>query len=290
MAPWSSWKPAGPSPIKSVICASLIVLGATSVVCAAEPRRGPWGEPGSTLEMASRMDAESMSRLQAVGASVEETPDEKSFVVWHAPEGFDPKTGITLVTLHGHQSWAGKSVMVWADEVRARGWAHLAVQWWYGRSAETHGYARPADVYPWIVDALRRHGVEPGRVIFQGFSMGSAISYAVTFLDRQAPAPYFAVTIANSGSMAEDYLPNRPFLSGEAGAQPFAHTHWILYCSEHDQEQRQACERMAWGAEQLERLGGAVDLFIRDPQGPHGGFMSPANLDRSLDQAVSVIR
>ncbi len=169
------------------------------------------------------------------------------------------------------------------------GWAHLAVQWWYGRSAEAHGYARPNAIYPWMIEAFQKHGVEPGRVIFQGFSMGSAISYAMTFLDQQADKLYFAVTISNSGSMADDYPPNRPFLSGEAGEKPFLETHWILYCSEHDEEQKNACNRMEWGAQQIEKLAGVVELFIRDPRGPHGGFMRPENLKRAMDLAATFV-
>ncbi len=275
-----------------VLVLSVMVFGAPRGAMAEEPleRRGVWGDPGSTLEMARRMDSKSFAILEKSRARIEETSDRRSFVVWEAPEGFNPKTGIVLVTLHGHQSWASKSIVVWEDEVRSRGWAHLAVQWWYGRSAEGHGYARPHDIYPWIVEALRRHDVEPGRVIFQGFSMGSAISYAMTFLDRQAGQPYFAVTISNSGSMAEDYPPNRAFLSGESGESPFSDTHWILYCAEHDQEQKHACSRMAWGAQQIERLGGTIELFIRDPQGPHGGLMQPSNLKRAMDRAATFIR
>jgi hypothetical protein len=119
--------------------------------------------------------------------------------------------------------------------------------------------------------------------------MGSAICYAMTFLDLKAGAPYFAVTIANSGAMAEDYPPNKPFLSGEATEKPFADTHWILYCSEHDEEQKNACARIEKGADEIERLGGAIELFIRDPQGPHGGFMHPSNLKRAMDLAATFV-
>lgn len=277
--------------VRALLFFSLPALGPTAGAFADDraPRRGLLGEPGSTLEMAKRMDAQSFSRLANMGALIEETSDRKSFVVWDAPKQFDPATGVVLVTLHGHQSWASKSAVVWEDEVRARGWAHLAVQWWYGRSDDTQGYARPSEIYPWMVEALRRHGVQPGRVIFQGFSRGSAISYAMTFLDRQNTAPYVAVTISNSGSMTDDYPPNRAFLSGDAGEQPFAHTHWILYCAERDQEQQNACDRMAWGAQQIQRLGGAVELFIRDPQGPHGGFMRQPNLKQAMDLAATFI-
>jgi len=277
------------NPLKPASLGLALALLLSGAAAAQPERRGPWGEPGSTLAMAQRMDAASFARLQDAGAQVEETEDRRSFVVWQAPQGFDPKTGIVLVTLHGHQGWASKGVMVWNDEVRARGWAHLAVQWWYGRSAEAHGYARPADIYPWTVEALRRHGVEPGRVIFEGFSMGSANCYAMTYLDRQAARPYFAVTIANSGALADDFPPNRPFLSGEGGARPFAGTHWIFYCSERDEEQRDACNRIARGADRIKQLGGDIALFIRDPQGPHGGFKSNADFPRAMDLAATFV-
>ncbi len=175
-----------------VVLLSMLAVGFVANASAQEnmPRRGPWGEAGSTLAMARRMDAESLADLQNIGAVVEETSDRRSFVVWRASEHFDPSTGIVLVTLHGHQGWASRDTVVWDDEIRSRGWAQLAVQWWYGRSAEEHGCARPDDIYRWMVEALRDHRVDPGRVVFQGFSMGSAVSYAVTFLDRQAATSY----------------------------------------------------------------------------------------------------
>jgi len=102
----------------------LLAFGASAAFAEEKiQRRGPWGDPGSTLEMAKRMDAESFAKLEQTEALIEETSDRKSFVVWHAPELFDPKTGVVLVTLHGHQSWASKSAIVWQDEVRSRGWA-----------------------------------------------------------------------------------------------------------------------------------------------------------------------
>lgn len=90
--------------------------------------------------------------------------------------------------------------------------------------------------------------------------------------------------------MADDYPPNRRFLGGDAGAHLFSETHWIPYCSEPDEEQHEACRRMAWGAQQIERLGGSVDLFIRDPRGPHGGLMQLAIRKQALDLAETFVR
>lgn len=271
---------------KIAVMALGFALGALPAAAASAVRGEPWGEPGSTLEMAKRMEPDSYEAASA-RAEIEETADRRSFTVWKAPEGFDPKTGVTLVTLHGHAGWATRGFTVWEKEMKRRGWAHLGVQWWYGRSAEGHGYAKPNDIYKWILEALERRGVAPGRVIFEGYSMGSANSYAVTFNDRRNRTPYFAATISNSGPLEEDFPPNRAFLSEE---RPFAGTHWILYCSLRDQELKDACPDMRRTEETLKKLGGAVDLFIQDPDKPHGGFMQAPNLDRGLDAAEENLR
>ncbi len=215
--------------------------------------------------------------------------DGRTFFVWWAPEGFNPKTSTVFVSLHGHAGWAARDFEVWYPKLKDRGYGFLALQWWYGRSAESNGYAKPMDIYKWIREELERRGIPPGHVIFQGFSMGSANSYAVTYIDRRQKTPMFAVTISNAGEMEADFPPNRGFLDKRDGPRPFAGAHWIIYCAEHDNERANSCQKMEWTKQQLEERGAVVDQFIRDPQGGHGGFMQSRNYVTALDLADTLV-
>lgn len=194
-----------------------------------------------------------------------------------------------MVSIHGHQGWATKDFQIWHKHLRRKGWGFIGIQWWYGRSAESVGYAKPKDIYPWIVEALEELGVPKGNVVFTGFSMGGANSYAVTFLDRQQETPYFGITISNAGAMEEDYPPNRPFLEKRTGPEPFKGANWILFCAEHDEQRPTSCEVMEWTDQQLKELGATVHKFIRNPVGGHGGFMKDDICDPTLDLAEKIV-
>lgn len=241
------------------------------------------------LELSQRFEPRAYDYVQENGAKIIPTRDGRSFIVVWTPEGFDPQTGITFVSLHGHANWATKNFQIWHRLLAKKGFAYVGIQWWYGRSAESIGYAKPRDIYPWIREALEDLNVPPGRVIFEGFSMGGVNSYAVAYLDRREETPYFGVVISNSGSMEADFKPNRPFLDKIDGPKPFAGAHWILYCSEHDQEHSDACEKMDWTKEVLEERGAVVDRYTRDPIGDHGGFMKNNHAESALALAESII-
>ena len=242
------------------------------------------------LEMGQRFEPRALEYMKREGAEIIPTQDGRSFWVWWAPEGFDPKEDTVFVSLHGHQGWATKGFQVWHPRLKGRKLAFLGIQWWYGRSAEWNGYAKPRDIYPWIQEALAAKGIPPGHVIFEGFSMGGANSYAVAYFDKLQTTPYFAVIISNAGAMEADFPPNRPLLEQIGKSTPLAGAHWILYCSENDEQREKACEKMQWTYEQLKTLGATVEQFTRDPVGPHGGFMVPNISGPALDLAQKIVR
>lgn len=242
------------------------------------------------IELGRRFEPEAFAYAEREGAKIIPTKDGRSFVLVWLPEGFDAKKDIVLVSTHGHQGWAPRDFQVWHKHIGPRRWAFIGIQWWYGRSAEPIGYAKPKDIYPWIVEALEERGVPRGHVIFTGFSMGGANSYAVTFLDRLKPDPYFGLTISNAGYLEEDYPPNKGFLDGRHGSTPFQGAHWILYCAEKDEQRPQSCENMERTKITLEKLGATVERFIRDPQNGHGGFMKDENNKPALDLAETILQ
>ncbi len=250
----------------------------------------PGPPAGDVLALAKNNKDATYKQALAGGARVEETGDGTSFVVWWNPPGFDPRTGITFVSLHGHAGWATRDFVVWQKILRERGYAFLGIQWWYGRSMESIGYAKPRMIYGWVEEALKRHGVAKGRVIFAGFSMGSANSYGVSLFDRLSGASYFAVNIANAGAMESDFPLYRRMFNGEFGEKPLQDMRWLLYCSLHDQEHAHACEEMAQTKEWLTGFGASVDWFYQDPVGNHGGFMAPKVHNEALDLAEKILK
>ncbi len=241
------------------------------------------------LELSKQFEPKSVEFAAQQGAQIIPTQDGRSFVLWWKPANFDPKQNTVLVSLHGHGGWVQKDFQIWFPRIKDRGYAFLAIQWWYGRSMESIGYAKPNDIYPWIKEALQAQGIPPGHVIFEGFSMGSANSYAVTYLDRLEPSPYFAVTISNAGAMEPDFPPNRAFLDQPEGAKPFEGVHWILFCAERDEQHPESCDHMEKTKVALVARGATIEQFIRDPQSGHGGFMKPTNHGPVLDLADQLV-
>lgn len=267
----------------SCILTAVFFLAASSA-CAAPPA-------GSVLENAKAQEKDSsFSKAVQKGGVIEPTPDGISFTVWREPKKFDPKKGITLVSLHGHAGWATRGLLVWDKALQQRGYAFLAVQWWYGRSLESNGYAKPPQIYRWIEDALKKHGVAPGRVIFIGYSMGSANSYGVSLFDHEVTKNnYFGVNIADSGPMESDFPLYRRIFDGEFGAKPFQDTRWLLYCSLNDEELNNPCRQMEKTQEWLTGFGAKVDWFYQDSAGGHGGFMQGSLYNPALDLAEKIL-
>ncbi len=234
------------------------------------------------IELARKSDPRAFEFSQSL-ADITPTEDGRSFTVWWQPKYFDAGKDTVFVSLHGSAGWATKGFSIWQPRIEERGYAFLGIQWWFGSGGAAEDYASPRDIYGWITAELRKRGIPAKHVIFSGFSRGSANSYAVTYLDTLEDEPYFAVTIANAGAMEEGYPPNREFLEFTRDTQPFFGTHWILYCSENDEQRPGSCGQMQWTQSTLEDLGGHVEKFFRDPEGPHGGFMHPLYLDEALD-------
>lgn len=249
------------------------------------------------MQLAQQQRSQAFTYSLAQGGKIIPIDSNKSFVVWWQPENFDPATGTVLVSLHGHAEWAVKDFEIWHPELVERGYAYLGVQWWFGQSLEPIGYYEPDQIYAIIVEQLAQHTIPPGNVIFEGFSMGSARSYAVTLRDTLCGPQYFGVTIANAGQWEDDYSSNVGVLAGQYGESPYAGTDWILFCGGQDKNEYAktnfplVCDGMEHTKEVLTRYGGTVDLLLKDPTGDHGSFsLNPDNRDQVLNAAESILR
>ncbi len=238
------------------------------------------------LDQARKERAERVDYALKNGASVELTPDGKSFQVLWLPEGADPEhLPPMIVTIHGHGSWAFDEIYLWHREAKKRGYGILAVQWWLGKGEKFQDYLIPQEIYRDLDSVLRRGHAAPGSVLFHGFSRGSANSYAVAALDRTSGNDYFGLIVANSGKPSPDFPPNIDVEKGRFGPQPLEGTHWVTFAGGKDTHpDRDGIAGMREAAEWIRRYGGVVDQAIEDENAGHGGFhRDPKNIEAALD-------
>lgn len=217
------------------------------------------------------------------GAEIRSTTDNKAFTVWWQGSSTTAPVG-TIVTLHGHDSYATDEFYLWQPYAEARNYAILALQWWFGANESTSDYYTPQDMYPLISALLAEKGVRPGSVMFVGFSRGSTNTYAVTAHDAVRGSHYFGMTLSNAGGAASDYPPNMDINAGLFGSQPFSGMKWAMYCGENDPNPTgSGCPAMTAARDWVTGLGATSVLFIDDAVGTHGGFMlNSANVETAL--------
>ena len=218
------------------------------------------------------------------GAEIRATSDNKAFSIWWQPTA-SPPAGV-IVGLHGHASYATDDIFVWQPYAQAKGYAILALQWWFGGGEEMNDYYLPAEMYPIIAGILAEKGVQPGTVLLQGYSRGAANSYAMTALDAASGNHFFGMTLSISGGAATTFPPNQQVVAGDFGALPFAGHPWVMYCGEKDAEPtRDGCPAMTASRSWVTQYGATVKLLIDDPLGDHAGFTAnSANVNAALAQ------
>ncbi len=226
------------------------------------------------------------------GAEIRATTDNKSFTMWWQPAGWTPAKGV-IVPLSGHDGWAHEGIYLWHPYAEKYGYAILALQWWFGAGEGIDDYYRPEAMYPLIATLLQAKSVRAGSVFFNGFSRGSANSYAMVALDRQAGSGqrYFGLALSNAGGVAANYPPNQQIVAGAYGSQPFAGMAWAMYCGRKDPDPNiNGCPGMEAARNWVTQYGAQVQLFIDDPNGDHGGFMlNSANVESALASYAAVL-
>jgi hypothetical protein len=220
----------------------------------------------------------------ANNAEIRATSDNKAFSIWWQP-GSGVPTGV-IVGLHGHGSYATDDLAMWQPYALARGYAVLALQWWFGGGEATNDYYSPAEMYPIIAGILAEKGVQPGTVLLQGYSRGSANSYAMTALDAASGNRFFGMTLSISGGAAAGYPPNMQVVAGDFGKQPFNGVQWVMYCGEKDPDPTiNGCPAMTASKNWVTQYGATFKLLIDDPNGDHSGFMTnSSNVNAALAQ------
>lgn len=220
------------------------------------------------------------------GAEIRATDDGRSFYVfWRSRAESTTIPPPVIVTLHGHASWAFDEFYLWHPHASERGYAILALQWWFGKGEKLEDYYLPNEVYRTVAPLLDRLGLGRGRALLHGFSRGSANIYAVVAVDTWRQSRYFGLTIANAGKPGLDFPANVDIERGMYGPHPFEGTHWVTVCGMLDPNPgRDGCPGMDEAARWVSGLGGVIDLRIEDPAGDHGAFhRNPANVRAALD-------
>jgi hypothetical protein len=247
----------------------------------------PLAALADSTSLLSQASAANPTRYQFAinkSAEIRSTSDNKAFTIWWQPAAGTP-TGV-LVTLHGHGSYATDEFYLWQPYLQARGYAILALQWWFGGGETVADYYLPQDMYPIIASLLKEKGVKPGTVLLHGYSRGSANSYAVTAQDTSSGNRYINMTLSNSGGAAASFPPNQQIVAGSYGILPFSGIQWVMYCGELDPDPSiNGCPAMTSAKTWVTQYGATVKLLMDDPSGGHGGFMlSSANVNTALAQ------
>ena len=269
---------------------------ATSVPSSAKPAfcvspRSPGIPVGDVLAIAKKERASSFAAIDAAGASVISLDGGRTYGVWWAPSGFDPKTGTVFVSLHGHGEFAAKGFEVWLPEMKKQNMAFLGIQWWFGRSLESNGYYEPQNIDALINEGLTLESVTTPNVILEGFSMGSARSYGVTMWDHLCGPSRFAVTISNAGPWEDGYPINAAMLAGTYGKKPLDGNPFVLFCGEKDLSERPTCDMMRTSEPALESLGANILGLVTDPNGDHGSMnINPANAEKVIALAKTALK
>lgn len=242
-------------------------------------------DSASLLSQASAANAPRYQFATTLGAQIQATSDNLAFSVWWAPAGWTPQSGV-IVTLHGHGSYAFDEFYLWQPYAAAKGYAVLALQWWFGGGEATSDYYTPQAMYPILAGLLANKSVSTGTALLHGFSRGSANSYAVAAQDAQSGNRYFHMVLSVAGGAMSNYPPNQQIAAGNYGSQPFAGYQWVMYCGEKDPDPGiNGCPAMTAARDWVVKYGATFSLLIDDPSGDHGGFMTnSANVNTALAQ------
>lgn len=218
------------------------------------------------------------------GAVTTATSDNKAFYLWWQPDSSKPTA--VIVTIHGSGSWAYDDFVALHSYAKSRGYAILALQWWFGSGNETTDYYQPNEMYPLLAQILRDKGMSPGSGLFHGYSRGSANSYAMAALDATSGNRFFHTILSVSGGAASDDQPNIDIQNGVYGALPFSGVNWVMYCGMLDPNPtRDGCPGMRLSRDWVVKYGANFKLLIEDASGDHGGFTkTPTNVNNALAQ------
>jgi len=202
-------------------------------------------------------------------------PMETFFVLW-VPEGYaEMDSRRVMVIAHGNGGNAYREVGLELDFAREHGYAIVAIQWWTGKGTAMYSAQQ---FYAFMNVALQymayKYDAELDKCALRGWSLGSEISFEVTYLDRANGTDYLALTISHDGGMWPDPETmsvgrdfTRDLYASVYGDEAFAGKHFYLYAGNRDQ-----AGYMRNTAEVIANFGGVVERLVEDVGAGHDGF------------------
>ncbi len=213
--------------------------------------------------------------IAAGGRVVNMEPMETFFALW-VPEGYESMaTRRVMVIAHGHGGNAYRELDNELAFAQKYGYAIVAIQWWAGEDDKMYSGEQ---FYDFMNVALQymayKYNAQLDKCAYRGWSMGSGISYEVTYLDRINGTNYLALTISHDGGMMPDpskMAVGREFVTnlydGVYGQDAFEGKHFYLYAG-----QKEQADYMRNTAEVITAFGGVVERLVEDVDAGHDGF------------------
>ena len=212
----------------------------------------------------------------AAGARVVNLEPMNTFFVLWVPEGYeDMASRRVMVIAHGHTGNAYREIGLELGFSGEPSYAIVAIQWWSGQGEEMYSGQQ---FYEFMDVALRymayKYGAQLDKCAYRGWSMGSGISYEVTYLDRSSGNNRLALTISHDGGMMpdpDDMSVGQEFTQnlydGVYGDDAFEGKHFYLYAGAEPQ-----IGYMSNTAQVLTSFGGVVERLVADEGAGHDGF------------------
>jgi len=213
--------------------------------------------------------------IESGGRVVNLEPMATFFTLW-VLQGYESMaTRRVMVIAHGHGGNAYRELDNELEFARKYGYAIVAIQW--GNSDGSKMYSAQ-QFYDFMNVALQymayKYNAQLDKCALRGWSLGSEISFEVTYLDRVNGTNYLALTISHDGGMMPDASKmsvGREFVTdlynGVYGQDVFEGKHFYLYAG-----QRGQAENMRNTAEVITNLGGVVERLVEDVGAGHDGF------------------
>ncbi len=202
-------------------------------------------------------------------------PMSTFFVIW-VPEGYEEmEDRRVMVIAHGHTGNAYREMGLELGFPGEPDYAIVTIQWWTGVEEVMYSAQQ---FYEFMDVALRymayKYGAQLDKCAYRGWSLGSEISFEVTYLDRISDTNYLALTISHDGGMmpdTENMSVGKEFTQnlydGVYGDDAFEGKHFYLYAGAEPQ-----IGYMSNTEQVLTSFGGVVERLIADEGAGHDGF------------------
>lgn len=202
------------------------------------------------------------------------TADGKQYFYYGAPAGQNnasPKK--VIISLPGHETTAESDYAAWKSHLTGGSYALASLNWWDGGEGAKAKYYSPSEVVAQTRQFLTAQGyVASDLVILEGFSRGSANSYAVIANDRGSGA-VFDAAISASGRYQSDFRWYEDKPNGTISPTFFKNVAWVLACGGKDPSPEQGgCQGMEETKTFLVAHGANVLAVLEDPNEGHGAF------------------